>query len=889
MQRRNSWVVTVTVLGALSAAPHALAIQAVINRATIDTVETKRQAEFLEVTLHDTKGIVVTRKGEDPQGKEYGITAAVGGGNEIIIRHTPKPALRKSAKTEHQPTAVIFVNKIKDRPVFIRVQPDGARTKALCAKKMGLTDSATFCATATVSNTTFCAELDKTLKSCAEDPLLDIGAAPVELSPDGTFEMRFPVSTATKPASPISLLISAGETDAEKKAREDAKPPLAAPVPTPQLFTLIPDPNLDTKTHEITLEQIPNVAVVPLDSAGVASWQYANPLNPACLGCDPQRRDAEGLFSAAHNVQIAFYNRTIDRFFVVALPIPKTLVASLNARGLTRCSDENSCTVSVTIGPGTSGVFGAPLIDALPDDQLLRFDVRFLDESERPANPSAYLSKLPAFPEDNEISKEKQKEVKELDDKSEFHTIGKMGASTDPAVTAVLKQSDAKPKFSEAPCRYKAADSTTIDPFAPGICANQPYNGERRHHYPGQVRLELRQNLGSRADVLATLSYRETDLGGTDDAKLAVNQFLINVYSRIGTGFQFGRTTFLDSANKIALSEKGDGYRWILRVPKSSATGSLTHLVKRESLEGKSDFGNRDADEWITQIRGITFTALQPKSGGRSPLNILRSADIVFLRGNETAQRAGEDDKTLPLSPRSYRTFGGEIFYGFSNLSFGNLGGSVAAFSSKRNVAGTDGPCDTTLCDGRGSVALFTMTWSPKATSTDNFNFTARRSVSILLGRGSGDRASTPLKDEGYLGETAAFAPDVLFLGSFASVTDTVQHHIIGPSLSNKNYLGLTYTENSYSPLAWIARKLGTPDADIISKAMIFKLHDYRFREPVNGSRDAAREFDIDLQIETPKGITLTISAAYLWPGSAVETLIRKRSWALSGSVSLRL
>jgi hypothetical protein len=181
------------------------------------------------------------------------------------------------------------------------------------------------------------------------------------------------------------------------------------------------------------------------------------------------------------------------------------------------------------------------------------------------------------------------------------------------------------------------------------------------------------------------------------------------------------------------------------------------------------------------------------------------------------------------------------------------------------------------------------MTWSPKATSTDNFNFTARRSVSLLLGMGSADRSSTPLKDEGYVGETAAFAPDVLLLSSFAGATDTVQHHIIGPSLSNKRYIGLTYTENSHSPLAWIARRLGTPDADLISAAMIFKLHDYRFREPVNGSRDAAREVDFELPIETPKGITITIGAAYLWPGSALQTLIRKRGWALSGGVSLRL
>jgi hypothetical protein len=153
MQKLNSWVVTVAVLVALSAAPHTLAIQAVINRAKIDTVETKRQAEFLEIKLGDQKAIVVTRKSEDQQEQVYGINPK-DGGKEILIRHTPKPAPRKSNAKENQPTAVIFVNKIKGRPVFIHVQPDGARTRELCATKMGLSDSAAFCAAPTASNTT---------------------------------------------------------------------------------------------------------------------------------------------------------------------------------------------------------------------------------------------------------------------------------------------------------------------------------------------------------------------------------------------------------------------------------------------------------------------------------------------------------------------------------------------------------------------------------------------------------------------------------------------------------------------------------------------------------------------------------------------------------------
>jgi hypothetical protein len=182
-----------------------------------------------------------------------------------------------------------------------------------------------------------------------------------------------------------------------------------------------------------------------------------------------------------------------------------------------------------------------------------------------------------------------------------------------------------------------------------------------------------------------------------------------------------------------------------------------------------------------------------------------------------------------------------------------------------------------------------TATWTPKYHSEDEITSSAKQSVTLLLGIGSGDRAGTPSRDEGYIGETAAFAPDALFLSLFEPSVDTVQRHPIGASLSNKTYVGLQYNNNTYSPLVWVAELLGVSGADIASKATIIRFHDYRFREPVNDSRRAAREVDVDFQMESPKGINVNVSAARLWPGAGVRPIIKRAAWVLSSSVSLRL
>src|SRR5205807_1395733 len=109
------------------------------------------------------------------------------------------------------------------------------------------------------------------------------------------------------------------------------------------------------------------------------------------------------------------------------------------------------------------------------------------------------------------------------------------------------------------------------------------------------------------------------------------------------------------------------------------------------------------------------------------------------------------------------------------------------------------------------------------------------------------------------------------------------------PSLSNKIYTGIQYTENSFSPVVWLAEHIFHFDpALVLSRATILRVHDYRFLESVNGSKQAAREVDLDFQTESPKGINVTMGAARLWPGAGTRPLVPKQMWLLTMNVSLK-
>jgi hypothetical protein len=821
-----------------------------VNRADIRIQTLRRSAVVLNLSIAGSTIEIA------PEEKRL---ATISPDGHLTIKVPVKVPVGSHAR---RPTPVVFINKTES-VLLVQQQPQAKKRRAACIDKLNVAGLVALCdaETAKGNHPTRACDEKALVESCVEDPTFDVAASDTLVPPKGSFEMHMTREKEHKEDESVDYVIrlkpDENPDNPQSGTRRDLQP--AAVKLEPE------DGDVPTDSAEL------KAAIVPLDSAGVASWRYMNPMNPACIRCkssNPSEVDAAA-------VDIAFENRTVDRTFIVSLQVPTEVGKGVVARRLAKCEQNKPCTVSIRVPPHDRGVFDAALINALPAERLLRFDLTFLDETERVPNPNAYLSQLPAFGPPDTLT------VAELESQTSFDVTGKLTTAAEPEVGQVVKQQD--PTFASLPCRQAG------DPLAPSVCVAQPFGGASRHHDTAQARLDLTQNLGSRANAAVTVALRNADLGGKDDSKLALTQYLVNIYSRLDLGLQFGRTTFLDSANSIALSEKGDGYRWIARIPRSPMTASFTHILKRESGNGIADHVNRDNYDWLFQLRGFHFPSkpIRDVQGAGAPRFLgLRSADFLMLLGKEKGNTPGVDASVTALSPYHYRTIGGEVFYAFPKM--GCVGGS----DCDHNHGSIDAPstgCASTICNGSGTVALITATWTPEYHSEDEITSSANQSVTFLAGAGSGDRAGTPSRDEGYIGETAAFAPDALFLSMFEPAVDTVQHHPIGASLSNKTYLGLQYTNNTYSPLVWVAERLGVTRTDIASKATIIRFHDYRFREPVNASRSAAREVDVDFQIESPKGVNVNVSAARMWPGAGVRPIIQRAAWILSSGVSLRL
>lgn len=123
-----------------------------------------------------------------------------------------------------------------------------------------------------------------------------------------------------------------------------------------------------------------NAAVVPLDNTGVASWVYLNPRNPACLRCDGQAL-----------LPLAFYNRTSDRSFSVTIDLPAEVIPHLGDFERANCTAGQPCKVTRTVQPNNATIFGIDILQAIPEGTPLKFQVGFYDETEKPANPAAFI------------------------------------------------------------------------------------------------------------------------------------------------------------------------------------------------------------------------------------------------------------------------------------------------------------------------------------------------------------------------------------------------------------------------------------------------------------------------------------------------------------------
>lgn len=391
--------------------------------------------------------------------------------------------------------------------------------------------------------------------------------------------------------------------------------------------------------------------------------------------------------------------------------------------------------------------------------------------------------------------------------------------------------------------------------------------------------MDLSKTLGSRADVSASVTYRQSDFGIDDGNPLKLSTYTVNVYGLQGMMIRFGRLTWAAPANGIAIAERGDGYRV------SYANFSLTHLVKRESAGTIADPPNKDNRSIIFQAKSLPLN-LKPRG-----LRALKFFDVTAVRGEDKASH-------------TYKTIGAEVFYAFTNLgcgdddvpcsfdpqrgerrNWGSIAGSLAGFDSTRHHR-----AGASIQNGEGRVGLLPATWTPTIRKTPQGAFEAVRTYTLQLGQGTSDDPSTTDVREDYIGESGTYAPDLLFLPIFGGKVDATGNTKVGRSLSNRTFAGLQFIDNTISPLEWIAKLLQV-EGDINSRSMTLRFRQYRFGREifVGGGRDVGYEFSADFTIEVPKGAKFSVGGGYFQPGKGVQPVIPDGAWIVTTGVVLSL
>jgi hypothetical protein len=539
-----------------------------------------------------------------------------------------------------------------------------------------------------------------------------------------------------------------------------------------------------------------------------------------------------------------------------------------------------TCTAAIQVYPNGSGVFPHEVLLFQTDPTgPARFNVRFFEEEETPARQVAYL-----------LAERLAGRTGPPKSIGTLAAVASIGASTDPFIE----------------------DRSTTSRNCPFLCVDKPYNGAQRTHYVGSGRIEVTQTFGNLLDGKVNIAFKDGDLGGsnsTTDIKLS--QYRFNIYSEPGWTFHYGKFQFAAPSSGIAISESGEGFRLAFH------NYAVSHIIKRESSANIADAANLDNRTWIAEANNMAIPNWILKKFPRQPL---RTLNLIYLHGND---RKGMEQKKNPntnieetsFTGHEYQTYGAQIGITVPRLFYG----TVSGYRSRRDAKEKEAPCGNALhvCDGRGDVGLLTIT-RPFSVDEDG---KSKRTITFTLGIGSGDDPASTTEDEGYIGESAGYTPDQIFLSTlsggistrnffdvkqFADPTNPDNDRLlkenfhtldlgvvgIGRGLANKRYLGLKYVDNSFSLLEVLATTfLPIPQSDIRSRATVITLNDYRLRRPPLNSRShhAGYELDIEFLVETPRAVKVALRGGYYWRGAAVEQFILKDAWTVSTGISISL
>jgi hypothetical protein len=462
----------------------------------------------------------------------------------------------------------------------------------------------------------------------------------------------------------------------------------------------------------------------------------------------------------------------------------------------------------------------------------------------------------------------------EAEDKKEIKVLASLGGSVAPALDRVdASKADSDPIIS-------------IDP-------DHRLKGDTRATAIGSGTLQIAWGVGNVADGSVSLGYKKGEFGANSTSNVSAAQYQVNYHTFGGTRLQFGKFSFAEPSSKIAVSEEGEGIR--ISSPlivfdsekEPRALGlNVSHIFKRQSLLPLRS-QNDDHDSYVT-IAELTNVPIDPL------LDWLEAENGIRVRGLNLIGLVGRDEKKQ--HPHRYTTVGGEITAGRENIwqrgltKQVSLTGTLSYYASRNGTIAHFPPADAGPSRGRGSVGM--TTWTLSQTTRENADPDPNGDwlATVLYGQGSADDPKTTPIDEGYIGETAAFAPDLIFLNSLQPAMTVGKVAGIAPSLSNKQYLGLRYTTSNPSASLLRAALVHLfrmdPENDIASTSTSLSIHSYRFRRKVFDSKDGGKELDVEFLVKAPRGVTAAVSLGYFNRGAALRSLITRRPWTAGFVIS---
>ncbi len=462
----------------------------------------------------------------------------------------------------------------------------------------------------------------------------------------------------------------------------------------------------------------------------------------------------------------------------------------------------------------------------------------------------------------------------EAEDKREIRTLASLGGSIAPALDRV----DAS-----------KADSDSIISIEP----DHRLMGDTRATASGSGTLQIVWGVGNVADGSVSLGYKKGEFGVSSTSNVSAAQYQVNYHTFGGARLQFGKFSFAEPSSKIAVSEEGEGIRISTpltvfdseKEPRALVL-NMSHIFKRQSLLPlRSQIDDHDSYVTIAELSNVPIDPL---------LDWLEAENGIRVRGLNLIGLVGRDEKKE--HPHRYTTMGGEVSAGRESIwqpgpsKQVNLTGTLSYYASRNDTIAHFPPVDTSPPHGRGSVGMTTWTLSQTTRENTDPDPNGDWLATILYGRGSADDLKTTSVDEGYVGETAAFAPDLIFLNSLQPAMTVGKVPGIAPSLSNKQYLGLRYTTSN--PSASLLRSALVhlfrmdPENDIASTSTSLSVHSYRFRRKVFDSNDAGKEVDIEFLVKAPRGVTVAVSLGYFNRGDALRPIVTRKPWTAGFAIS---